>query len=108
VSGNSGKARVARRPTDGRYSRRRVIVAATAVLGWQLLNARLNATRSQENKMGNNTDTVRSMIYPKILERPQSVAAPRGARIEERTEEPYTIWSRFRIGDGRGGLMSWW
>ena len=64
MSGSSGKARARRTTTsaDGRYSRRRVIVAATAVLGWQLLNARQNAAHCQENKMSNNTDTVRSLI----------------------------------------------
>jgi hypothetical protein len=57
--------------------------------------------------MGNNRDTVRSIIQrflnghnPSLLHAaPASKNAP---------EEPYTIWSRFRTGDGRGGLMSWW
>jgi predicted ester cyclase len=37
----------------GRCSRRRVILAATAVLGWQLLNARQSPAYSDEMKMGN-------------------------------------------------------
>jgi predicted ester cyclase len=38
---------------SGRHTRRRVIVAATAVLGWKLLNAQQSPAYSQEIKMGN-------------------------------------------------------
>jgi predicted ester cyclase len=37
---------------SGRCSRRHVILTATAVLGWQLLNARQSTAYSQETKMG--------------------------------------------------------
>jgi predicted ester cyclase len=37
----------------GHCCRRRVILAATAVLGWQLLNARQSPAYSEEMKMGN-------------------------------------------------------
>jgi enoyl-CoA hydratase len=36
----------------GRSTRRRVIIAATAALGGQLIDGRLNAAHSQEEKMG--------------------------------------------------------
>jgi predicted ester cyclase len=42
---------------SGRCSRRHVIVAATAVLGWQLLGARQSPAYSQEMKMRNDAAT---------------------------------------------------
>jgi predicted ester cyclase len=42
---------------SGRCSRRRVILAATAVLGRELLNARQSPAYSQETKMGNDAAT---------------------------------------------------
>jgi predicted ester cyclase len=42
---------------SGRCNRRHVILAATAVLGWQLLNARQSPAYSQETKMGHDAAT---------------------------------------------------
>jgi len=42
---------------SGHCSRRHVILAATAVLGWQLLNARQSPAYSQEMKMGHDAAT---------------------------------------------------
>src|SRR3984957_14653386 len=42
---------------SGRCSRRHLILAATAVFGWQLLNARQSPAYSQETKMGHDAAT---------------------------------------------------
>jgi hypothetical protein len=49
---------------SGRCSRRRVILAATAVLGWQLLNAGRSPAYSQEMKMVNGAATTGSTGNP--------------------------------------------
>jgi predicted ester cyclase len=55
----------------GSYTRRRVILAATAALGGQLIDVRLNAAHSQEEKMGDEVSNTSARV---VMTRDQLVA----------------------------------